>query len=95
MRKYNQGGSTDIPAEAKDIIEQRNEEKALSKYQEEQKKANQAPRQAIKDMYNSLRDSIGLGDKKVEKKAKGGKVGSASKRGDGIAQRGKTRGKMV
>lgn len=26
--------------------------------------------------------------------AKGGKVGSASKRGDGIAQRGKTRGKM-
>jgi len=30
-----------------------------------------------------------------EKKAKGGVVGSASKRADGIAQRGKTRGKMV
>ena len=30
-----------------------------------------------------------------EKKAKGGSVGSASKRADGIAQRGKTRGKMV
>lgn len=30
-----------------------------------------------------------------EKKAKGGIVGSASKRADGIAQRGKTRGKMV
>jgi hypothetical protein len=27
--------------------------------------------------------------------AKGGKVGSASKRADGIAMRGKTRGKMV
>lgn len=27
--------------------------------------------------------------------AKGGKVGSASKRADGIAQRGKTRGKLV
>ena len=26
---------------------------------------------------------------------RGGKVGSASKRGDGIAQRGKTRGKMI
>ena len=26
---------------------------------------------------------------------KGGKVGSASKRGDGIAQRGKTKGRMV
>ena len=29
------------------------------------------------------------------KMAKGGSVGSASKRADGIAQRGKTRGKMV
>lgn len=29
------------------------------------------------------------------KKAKGGSIGSASKRADGIAQRGKTRGKMV
>jgi hypothetical protein len=27
--------------------------------------------------------------------AKGGKVGSASKRADGIAQRGKTRGKVI
>ena len=30
-----------------------------------------------------------------EKKRSGGVVGSASKRADGIAQRGKTRGKMV
>jgi hypothetical protein len=30
-----------------------------------------------------------------EKKAKGGIVGSASKRADGCAQRGKTRGKIV
>jgi hypothetical protein len=30
-----------------------------------------------------------------EKKAKGGSVGSASKRADGIATRGKTRGRMV
>jgi hypothetical protein len=29
------------------------------------------------------------------KKAKGGMVGSASKRADGCAQRGKTRGRMV
>ena len=29
------------------------------------------------------------------KMAKGGKVASASRRGDGIAQRGKTRGKMI
>jgi hypothetical protein len=32
---------------------------------------------------------------KTVKKAKGGMVGSASKRADGCAQRGKTRGKMV
>jgi hypothetical protein len=31
----------------------------------------------------------------VEKKAKGGMVGSASKRADGCAQRGKTKGRMV
>lgn len=35
------------------------------------------------------------GPTRTIKKAKGGKVSSASKRADGIAQRGKTRGKMV
>jgi hypothetical protein len=30
-----------------------------------------------------------------EKKRSGGEVGSASKRADGIAQRGKTKGRMV
>ena len=48
-----------------------------------------------------LRDKIFGPEKKKEpkpepvKKAKGGIVGSASKRADGIAQRGKTRGKIV
>lgn len=32
---------------------------------------------------------------KAEKKAKGGSVGSASKRADGCAQRGKTKGRMI
>jgi len=42
------------------------------------------------------RTFLGIDDsKKPVKKAKGGKVGSASKRGDGIAQRGKTKGRMV
>lgn len=36
-----------------------------------------------------------MGTYKEEKKAKGGMVGSASKRADGCAMRGKTRGKMV
>jgi hypothetical protein len=48
-----------------------------------------------------LRDRI-FGPEKVKqpkpepvKKAKGGTVSSASKRADGIAQRGKTKGKMI
>jgi hypothetical protein len=36
-----------------------------------------------------------LKPKKPVKKASGGSIGSASKRADGIAQRGKTRGKMI
>lgn len=34
-------------------------------------------------------------DTRIEKKAKGGSVGSASRRADGIAQRGKTKGRFV
>lgn len=36
-----------------------------------------------------------MGTYKEERKAKGGMVGSASKRADGCAQRGKTRGKFI
>ena len=39
-------------------------------------------------------DSGGYDTGKPVKKAKGGKVSSASKRADGVAQRGKTKGKM-
>ena len=85
----------DIPEDAKDVIAQRNEEKARAKYMEEEKKRNQSPLQAVKDVYSNLRSAIGLDKKEPVKKAKGGKVGSASKRGDGIAQRGRTKGRMV
>jgi hypothetical protein len=44
---------------------------------------------AMKEKIKSMQST-----KKPIKKAKGGTVSSASKRGDGIAQRGKTRGKM-
>lgn len=42
---------------------------------------------AMKDRYDASQIPM-------EKKAKGGMVGSASKRADGIATKGKTRGKM-
>ena len=44
---------------------------------------------AMREKVNAMAAS-----RKPQKKAKGGTVSSASKRGDGIAQRGKTRGKM-
>ncbi len=43
----------------------------------------------------SLPAKINKAAKAVTGKKAGGSVGSASKRADGIAQRGKTRGKMV
>jgi hypothetical protein len=45
-----------------------------------------------------IRDKLGMKPAEAPspvKKAKGGKISSASKRADGIAQRGKTRGRMV
>ena len=47
-----------------------------------------------RDEQTPLRKS-GFEKTAKEKYARGGSVGSASKRADGIAQRGKTRGKMV
>ena len=54
------------------------------------------------NVMRSMRLSAGKDDEygmkkggKVKKYAKGGSVSSASKRADGCAQRGKTRGKMV
>jgi hypothetical protein len=66
----------------------------------EKKAANTAADQAIIDRMSKrtkpyMKDEAGNDMKrggKVKKMATGGSVGSASKRGDGIAQRGKTRG---
>jgi hypothetical protein len=49
-------------------------------------------RQIERAKERNARDAMREG--KEEKMAKGGKVSSASKRADGIAQKGKTRGKM-
>ena len=45
---------------------------------------------ASKDVRANMRER----DREAEGKAKGGKVSSASRRADGIAQRGKTRGSL-
>jgi hypothetical protein len=74
----------------------------LNSYKAEKKAADTAASQAIIDrMANRTRpymtDEAGNNMKRggaVKKMASGGKVSSASSRGDGIAQRGKTRGKL-
>ena len=54
------------------------------------------PRQIERAKERNARDADRQRQESNPKKlASGGKVGSASKRADGIAQRGKTRGKMI
>ena len=57
---------------------------ALGGETREESKARRAAKNAVKEGASES----------VVKKAKGGMIGSASKRADGIAQRGKTRGKI-
>jgi hypothetical protein len=67
--------------------------------QEEERKTKDKPRlppAAEREVFPSGDLEEPMPKRRVQKKAKGGKVkSSASKRGDGIAQRGKTRGKMI
>lgn len=54
------------------------------------------PPAAERDVFPSGDLEEPMPKRRVQKKAKGGKVKpAASKRGDGCAQRGKTRGKMI
>jgi hypothetical protein len=48
---------------------------------------------AVKTL-RTMKDRYDASQMPMEKKAKGGMIGSASKRADGIATKGKTRGKM-
>lgn len=53
------------------------------------------------EKYNPMIEALGraprtpLPSELTQKYSKGGKVGSASKRADGIAKRGKTKGRMI
>ena len=94
MKKYKDGG--DIPQEAKNKLMDREQEREREAFMEGRRAENEAPKKAVKDIYDRVRGMFGVnGDKKPAKKAKGGKVGSASKRADGCAQRGKTKGRMI
>jgi hypothetical protein len=94
MKHYKDGGKMEqIPQEAQNMLQDRKEEMGRKKFEDMQRKENEAPKKGIKDLYDKARALFGV--KPENKKAKGGKVGSASKRGDGCAVKGKTRGKFV
>jgi len=71
-------------------------------YNRIKQKADQTANQAMQDVESNFdstvnKPSFGGVTSELDsmfKKAKGGKVASASKRADGIAQRGKTKGRM-
>jgi hypothetical protein len=58
----------------------------------EEKKYGVGPHGAFAGIHKTISD---FNEKRMPKMASGGKTSSASSRGDGCAQRGKTRGKMV
>ena len=66
---------------------------ARSGYENEEEE-RRAQEQAAMEQAAAAEGGMKKGGK-VKKMAKGGSVGSASKRADGIASRGKTRGRMV
>jgi len=91
MKKYRDGG--DVPQAIKNKLADRKEEKGRKKFKNMEREENEAPKKAVKNMYDRVRGMFGVDDKskKTVKKAKGGYVRKA----DGCAQRGKTKGKMV
>jgi hypothetical protein len=75
----------------------RKAEKQQAELKAAEKAENEAPRKMISDAYDYAKDKASELVEKAKKgmgMKKGGKVKSASSRADGIAMRGKTRGKM-
>ena len=72
---------------SKDVLDQRNAQSAAE--QKEMRKPD-----AFDSEFDDLRAKAATAKKPIAK-AQGGKVSSASSRADGIAQRGKTKGRIV
>ena len=91
MKKYQDGGQ--IPQAAQNTLDDLKEERARQKFYDDRKAENQAPKQAVKRVYDKVRSLFGVDKKKTPttKKAKGGYVTKA----DGVAKRGKTKGRFV
>lgn len=89
-KKMSVGGATDKDYTADDMVISPKARKAMEE-QEAQRKLDAEQERRQKDMEDQLK-----GKKPTVKKANGGSIkSSASKRADGCATKGKTRGRMV
>jgi len=79
-------GNYNFPELAKSLVEGQAKREAEKKATQERKKAAQEEREERHSKYMTMDEM---------KMKSGGKVSSASKRADGCAQRGKTKGRMV
>ena len=69
------------------------EQEAQRKQDADQESRQKGMEDATKGKFRELRKTLGV--KPTVKKAKGGKISSASKRADGCATKGKTKGRFV
>jgi hypothetical protein len=84
FQRGKEAGSVPRPAPKRDMMVPTPEEEARMRRQVEEEK-----------MMRGMEREYEAAPRRTMGMAKGGSVGSASKRADGIAQRGKTRGKFV
>lgn len=80
-----------VPQEIQNKLMDREQERERMAYEKNQIQENEAPRKSMMETIKKATDKV---SSKPVKKAKGGSV-NASKRADGCAQRGKTKGKFV
>ena len=69
------------------------EQEAQRKLDAEQERRQKSMEDESKGKFRELRKTLGI--KSPVRKAKGGKISSASKRADGCATKGKTKGRFV
>lgn len=84
-----------ISPAARQAMERQEAQRKIDVEQESRQKSMEGgdSKKSVKNTYSKLREMLGI--KPTVKKAKGGKVSSASKRADGCAVKGKTKGRFV
>ena len=93
MKKYKDGGKVTTPEKEKERIKDMAKEERMKKILTEDMKTF-GPKEESKPVKKKAGGKIGMGMTKNNYK-KGGKVSSCSKRADGCAVKGKTKGRMV